>query len=796
MSSINRINFLKSLNDYAFTGNPTEIIEILNILIDSSDYEEYLDLIFVSISSTQLYGFLSYFSLETQMSFFESDYFRSNSYRGKNIDFYNSGQLSFLYEIEKYNKIFFSAPTSFGKTSIVIEYILNHYLKINNILFIVPTNSLLEELYTKFNNFNFNLKMNYNVSTQTNVREGRNLLIVTPERFLLIAEKQSIDMFDLLIMDETYKIVDSHNERVSDFINSRAYRFRKVADILGRSKSKVVFLSPFTYYLTESMKKFLEKFEIVKIDRKVEYVKREVISLANSTLTNKYFDSKIVGYSGNIISKTTILLKELSNKKNIVYVAHYTKAYEIVESISFSTLRVNESKRFLSFIEHLKSNFYIENRESWKIIEGLQKGIGIYISPIPRYIKKEIINLFESGIINTLIVTTAFTEGVNTSASNLIFTSLINGPNTNKLSDIDILNVSGRVGRFASKTIGRIFCISELIFNKISHLQDTNEIKLENNNYKQKENHIDFEIDMMDDEFLTEYDLSERSKLEKEVINLGLLMSDFNISLNVSNKWKLNLFKYFQSLDSDKISSINNNIESLYVNSNNNRIEAMTEIFGDLRKMFESNQIDGFPKEFYEIHPFDRNNDFIWGRLYRIYNSGSIKDVISSNLTFITNKFGSVTKGEKYQNKREVEEIFKVNNLQWVLRYYNANLELNFNAFYSETFKFISNVIQYKVPFYLSFYVSIFKLYTSKMNFDNLGFKDYDLIKLVELFEEGEVNKEYSPLLDFGIPLALLMKLEKDNISINDLKDKRYKQEIIDDYEKIILHEALEFIKN
>ena len=74
-------------------------------------------------------------------------------------------------------------------------------------------------------------------------------------------------------------------------------------------------------------------------------------------------------------------------------------------------------------------------------------------------------------MLTTLIVTSAFTEGVNTCASNLIFTSLVNGPNTNKLSDIDVLNVSGRAGRFAKNTIGRIFCVNNDIYNRVIELQ-------------------------------------------------------------------------------------------------------------------------------------------------------------------------------------------------------------------------------------------------------------------------------------------------------------------------------------
>lgn len=251
MDITDRLAFVEVLNDYAFDDNVNSLTEKLNEVLSQNDYSEELDLIFMAIATSQMYGFLSYLTDEEQQRFFECDYYRSNSYRGINVPFYNRGQLSFLYELENNEKVFFSAPTSFGKTSIVSEYILNHYRELQNVLFVVPTNSLLEELFQKFQRYNLNLKMGYNVTTQPiNPVCGRNIAFLTPERFMLVAENDCIDRFDLIVMDETYKIVDAENTEVSDFVNHRALRFRKVADLIAGAHAKVIFLSPFTYTLS------------------------------------------------------------------------------------------------------------------------------------------------------------------------------------------------------------------------------------------------------------------------------------------------------------------------------------------------------------------------------------------------------------------------------------------------------------------------------------------------------------------------------------------------------------------
>lgn len=188
--------------------------------------------------------------------------------------------------------------------------------------------------------------------------------------------------------------------------------------------------------------------------------------------------------NSSLTQKAKLILSKLRSSSSIIYVPNYSKAYELAKSIDFSCLNKNDDPRYLAFIKHIKENYLVTNRESWIVYDALCNGVGIYISPLPRYIKKEIIKLYEQKVLTTLIVTSAFTEGVNTCASNLIFTSLVNGPNTNKLSDIDVLNVSGRAGRFAKNTIGRIFCVNNDIYNRVIELQNTSDVKLENYNYK------------------------------------------------------------------------------------------------------------------------------------------------------------------------------------------------------------------------------------------------------------------------------------------------------------------------
>lgn len=78
-----------------------------------------------------------------------------------NSDIYLTNEQMECLSLLEDNSLFISAPTSFGKTYIALEYISRHIDLLNNIVFIVPTVSLMNELrkkcykYFDKNSFNY-----------------------------------------------------------------------------------------------------------------------------------------------------------------------------------------------------------------------------------------------------------------------------------------------------------------------------------------------------------------------------------------------------------------------------------------------------------------------------------------------------------------------------------------------------------------------------------------------------------------------------------------------------------------
>lgn len=110
-------------------------------------------------------------------------------------------QIECLNYLMKGENLLISAPTSFGKTFVALEYMSRKEL--DNIVFVVPTLALMNELFVKIKN-KFGQKYNIIQNGYENVVE-KNIYIIVPER-ADISLLSKIKDIDLLVFDEIYKL--------------------------------------------------------------------------------------------------------------------------------------------------------------------------------------------------------------------------------------------------------------------------------------------------------------------------------------------------------------------------------------------------------------------------------------------------------------------------------------------------------------------------------------------------------------------------------------------------------------
>lgn len=770
MNIDDKLSLINKANDYALNFiSKQDLLNSINLYIEKyGDIDDISDVLEQIIDLTGLYGFEIYNKNEVNLENNIRISMRKLAFAGKQLKYLNIEQLEVLEFIEKNQKIMLSAPTSFGKTSIVLEYILRNYLNLNDIIFIVPTNSLAEEIYMKLllmNKTNMNNK--FSISTSAFKKAAYDILILTPEKYLNLSENMKNLNISLIVMDEIYKILEKNiNCNNLGVTKDRSHRFRRVIELVSRLNLKLILLSPYTFEKDVSMKDFLSKYNIAIIDKKIEYVIQAVTNVSGTKEIKEVFgaDTKMYGYKSrtNIPDKASILLECLKEENNIVYVPDVMTAYSISNKyLSKISKTVQNDARYNAFLNHLRQNYNYNNDEEWEVTRAIERNVGIYVAPMPRYIKREIIDLYNKNMLKNLIATSAFIEGVNSNAKNLIVTSTCTGGNV-RLGDIDILNMLGRTGRFGKHPKGNVITISKAITQTVKSVKEKSSIIIGNPNYKKNngdEIRESYDIENMDIIYLSDNEILKVAETKEMALRFGLNESDLHIALNLPNEWKLKLYNTFFYMNSSEIEKTHSIIKDIEQNKGN-FLEGVEYIF----KLLNNSNIE-IQYEFGTLPPFTEER-FNWGKKYILYINEPISTILKQEKAYINrNKF------KEYNRK-----------------YFKKNGSFNYIALYIATFKFLSNVVEYRIPLYINFFISVFKLYLAKNPIYN--FEEIDTNKVSLQLENPGIDVSYQNMIDFGLPKEMIKRINDNNLDTNIISNENIEMlEYLDEFEKILLME-------
>lgn len=344
-------------------------------------------------------------------------------------------------EFQGNRRLVVSAPTSFGKTRIIREIIShNNY---QNIALIMPTVSLLSELYQDLRNSNEGYILSK--SSKVKISEEKNyILVLTPERMGAFLQENPNFKIDFFVMDEIYKV----DYKLDDD------RFRVFTDILYRlAKTDADFylIGP---YISDFSVKFRELFGVKLKRYDLEIVQKDFYSLDN--IENKGSHDVESGRIRVIGDKFKNLLRLVSEEsidgKFLIY--RYQKRYVEESAKKFiDTWPIKPHNKDL--IEYLSQTI----SAGWDLISCIKRGVGFHHGAMPRHIQDLIVDEFNDTTnlgIDYLFCTTSLTEGINSAAKNVILYDAKIG-NGESLKTLDRKNIEGRAGRFMQHFIGRVF---------------------------------------------------------------------------------------------------------------------------------------------------------------------------------------------------------------------------------------------------------------------------------------------------------------------------------------------------
>ena len=726
----NNADFVKRVCEYFDRIKSQEIngadLNFLSFLANESGIPHYYDMLF-HIEDKNEIGTLDNISLGMLSSFFNDASLCLDSENSKLHRFQKQILDNFT---EKKNRYILTAPTSFGKTFIIYQIIKKR--KYSNILLVFPTISLLNENYQRvmemqeFKDYHI-----HTLSEETIIEGEKNLFIYTPERFLSFLDANTTLTFEFSFIDEIYKIdngylIDEDEEKE----NERDIAYRLALEYICLQSKDVFLAGPYITLKKENSNKSFEIFAEQNNFQVLQYNEYEIVSKHYYDITQR----GTYNVDGHMIKipnkkKYTLLIQIITglsspDENTIIYCGRkidterYAKKLlenpEVVEK--FYAMYTKEKDDIYSmFVEHLEITYGSE----WIVVVALKARIGIHHGLIPKYIQKEIINLFNSGQLICLFSTTTITEGVNTPAKNMVITSVKKG--IKDLKQFDAKNIAGRAGRFGNHYSGRVIDISAGFINIIN---GENEI-LQHKNYDITAPKSDIDYQITKNEYLSIQENMDKDLLNKKAQEMQIpndILSKFKV---IGPRDKIDMYVKISELSAEEKIKIDNLINTVFISKGKNL------------------NWDGFQVILNLIEPFVKNNKLKFQIEYKIITKKKSEYSLLIFLlqSYLDNGFMGMV---KYQIENRGERID------------NAMRKV------AET---VYNTFKYQLVKYLGGFDVIYRFIKSKeknCSIDQVKSIGYLLQKL----EYNATTEKAKKVSDFGAPYNIIRKYENPDLIV------------------------------
>ena len=325
----------------------------------------------------------------------------------------------------KDNEISFIAPTSFGKSSIIIDHIIENLKTAKRIAIIVPTKSLLMQTYRLVRE-KLNIKILIHEEMYNN--EEKFIGIFTQERALRLLDKKNI-YFDILYIDEAHKLFECDSRSI---LLLRLIKLNKQRNI----QAKIIYLSPLITN-TESLK-FSNNQNIFEQRIKFNIKEPEIYEYRTTKISYKYnrFLDKFfeLAHYENMFD----YLEQNKTKKTFCYLYAPRKIELFAKKLAEKSKLLPMSNQLKEVIENLKK--YVH--KDFYVVEYLQKGIIYLHGKMPDHVKDYLEYKFSNlSEIQFIIANKVILEGINLPVDSLF---IFNGT---KLDGKELTNLIGRVNR-------------------------------------------------------------------------------------------------------------------------------------------------------------------------------------------------------------------------------------------------------------------------------------------------------------------------------------------------------------
>jgi len=637
------------------------------------------------------------------------------------------------------NEVAYVAPTSFGKSSIIIN-LIERYLEQNpKIVIVVPTKSLLMQTYKMIKNESFGTRLLIHDEMYDN--DESFIAIFTQERALRFIERKEA-FFDLLFIDEAHNLMSNDSRSI---LLSRLIRKNQLLN----SNQKIVYLTPLVKDANKLKIDSVQFIEETKIDFNLKEAEIYEYSLDGTVTQYNRFVNEfyILGEHDNYFN----YIIDNANEKNFIYVRQPRKIEKLAKVFIDSFSSIENEPKIDELIKILEKNVH----EDFYGIQALKKGVVYLHGKLPDLIKEYLEHKFKKiPQLKYVIANSVILEGVNFPIDTLFIL------NTYSLDAKDLTNLIGRVNRLDSIFVSNINKLHKLLpqIHFINHQYYNNK----NSNMKNQITKLRSKIfeDKIDNPILESFELDKLKEQERE--KAESIINDENSILQEATTEEEKL----------KRSCMNQGIH-IYYNDFDRVIEKILKKIESINDNLERwNSIDVLRKiSWLFIESINELSDFELQRL---------KEEKARNYY---NRF--IERSHRYSLKENIEDTFTY----FKKRQDEGDFELYIGQSYGEYAKQTSypNSGQFEVYINLLFKsdeelinLAIIKLQIEE-NFVSFHINKFiELLYEYELISEREYNlvvygteeRKYIEFVKFGLNGNLISRLESDgqldNLFIDD----------------------------
>lgn len=352
-----------------------------------------------------------------------------------------------------------SAPTSAGKTHIILHYLLDKVANSGGAFaaVVVPTRALISEVAGKLYELAKEMGCADEIEVCTVPKDGnfksKTFFVMTQERLHDVLLRGDIT-FNFFFLDEAHNIADQSRGVLLHITVERLLEDSVPQIIVSMPSDRYQNSFSTVFEGTEFKRQITANSPVSKIVMTVVPKRQDLIvsrlGTDDQTVIRKGFKKKKLA---------NIVFRLGQNDSNIIYRNRTDYCENFANDIASLIEEDLDDERLLEAADYIEKFIHAE----FSLAQNLRKGVAFHYGPLPSSIRILIEGLVKDGLLKFVACTSTLAEGVNLPAKNLFLQNPtqpagIREPDA-RLDDVKINNITGRAGRMLHHFAGNIFLI-------------------------------------------------------------------------------------------------------------------------------------------------------------------------------------------------------------------------------------------------------------------------------------------------------------------------------------------------